>query len=62
MARVKVVKTTRIVGVVALARELGVTREHLYRVMTGRRVSRRLAAKLRRRGLKPGELKPEEGK
>ena len=52
MARAKVVKSTRIVGVVALARELGVSREHIYRVVTGRRVSRRLAAKLRRRGIK----------
>ena len=58
MARTKarVVKTTRIVGVVALARELGVTREHLYRVVTGRVVSRRLAAKLRRRGIKCGAV------
>ena len=54
MARAKVVKTTRIVGVVALARELGVTREHLYRVVTGRVVSHRLAARLRRRGIKCG--------
>jgi len=57
MARAKVVKSTRIVGVVALARELGVSREHIYRVVTGRRVSRRLAAKLRRRGIKVEEAK-----
>lgn len=61
MARAKVVKTTRIVGVVALARKLGVTREHLYRVVTGRRESRRLAAKLRRLGLVPGAM-AKEGK
>ena len=60
-AKARVVKTTRIVGVVALARELGVTREHLYRVVTGRVVSRRLAAKLRRRGIKCGEM-AKEGK
>ena len=59
MACAKIVKTTRIVGVVALARKLGVTREHLYRVVTGRRESRRLAAKLRRLGLKPGEMRKE---
>lgn len=51
-AKVKIVKTTRIVGLVALARELGVTREHLYRVMTGRIKSRSLAAQLRERGIK----------
>ena len=51
-AKIKVVTTKRIVGLLALARELGVTREHLYRVMTGRRESRRLAEELRRRGIK----------
>ena len=35
----------------ALARELGVTREHLWRVVTGRRESRRLTVELRKRGL-----------
>lgn len=59
MTKVRITTTTRIVGVVALARKLGVTREHLYRVMTGRRESRRLAAKLRRLGLTPGAMAKE---
>lgn len=52
MIKAKLKTTTRLVGAVALARELGVTREHLYRVVTGRRESRVLAAKLRERGIK----------
>ena len=51
-AKIKIVTSKRIVGVIALARELGVTREHLYRVMTGRRESRRLVTELRNRGIK----------
>ena len=43
---------SRLTNASALARELGVTREHLWRVVTGRRESRRLAAQLRQRGVK----------
>ena len=49
MAKIKTV--SRITNASALARELGVTREHLWRVVTGRRESRRLTVELRKRGL-----------
>ena len=52
MVKAKVKTTTRLIGAVALAKELGVTREHLHKVVTGRRQSRRLAAELKRRGIK----------
>ena len=52
MVKAKVKTTTRIIGAVALAKELGVTRTHLYKVVTGERKSRRLAAELKRRGIK----------
>lgn len=42
----------RMTNASALAKELKVTREHLWRVVTGRRESRRLAAELRKRGIK----------
>lgn len=52
MVKAKVKTTTRIIGVVALAKELGVTRAHLHKVVTGRRESRRLVAELKKRGIK----------
>lgn len=52
MVKGKVEKVSRLTNASALARELGVTREHLWRVVTGRRESRRLAAQLRQRGIK----------
>lgn len=52
MVKAKVKTTTRLIGAVALAKELGVTREHLHKVVTGRRQSRRLAAELKKRGIK----------
>lgn len=52
MIKAKVKTTTRIIGAVALAKELGVTRAHLYKVVTGERQSRRLVAELKRRGIK----------
>jgi len=44
-------KIVRLEGASALAKELGVTREYLWRVRTGRWTSKRLAAKLRERGI-----------
>ena len=52
MIKAKVKTTTRLIGAVALAKELGVTRAHLHKVITGRRQSRRLVAELKRRGIK----------
>jgi DNA-binding phage protein len=52
MIKARVKTTTRIIGVVALAKELGVTREHLYRVVKGERESRRLTSELKKRGIK----------
>ena len=52
MVKAKVKTTTRIIGAVALAKELGVTRAHLHKVVTGRRESRRLVAELKKRGIK----------
>lgn len=47
----------------ALARELRRSPSHICRVLQGeRKPSAELARKMRRMGLKPGELKPEEGK
>lgn len=47
----------------ALARELRRSPSHICRVLRGeRKPSAELARKMRRMGLKPGELKPEEGK
>ena len=43
---------TRLVGVNALARELGVNPGHLSRVIRGERVSRRLSRELERRGVR----------
>lgn len=42
---------TRIVGAKALAAELGVGRQHLYKVINGQRRSDRLVAKLAERGI-----------
>ena len=52
MVKAKIKTVPRMMNASALARELGVTREHLWRVVTGRRESRRLAAQLRKRGIK----------
>ena len=52
MVKAKIKTVSRLTNASALARELGVTREHLWRVVTGRRESRRLAAQLRQRGVK----------
>lgn len=51
MVKAKIKTVSRITNASALARELGVTREHLWRVVTGRRESRRLTAALRKRGI-----------
>ena len=51
MVKAKIKTVSRITNASALARELGVTREHLWRVVTGRRESRRLTVELRKRGL-----------
>ena len=42
----------RIVGICAVAKKLGCTREHLRRVITGERPSRRLVAKARSMGIR----------
>ena len=52
MVEAKIKNVSRLTNASALARELGVTREHLWRVVTGRRESRCLAAQLRQRGIK----------
>ena len=52
MVKAKIKTVPRLIGAVALAKELGVTREHLHKVVTGERKSRRLAAELKRRGIK----------
>ena len=44
-------KIIRLEGASALAKELGVSREYLWRVRTGRWTSKRLAEKLRERGI-----------
>ena len=50
-------------GVRALARKLRRSPSHICRVLQGeRKPSAELARKMRRLGLKPGELMPEEGK
>ena len=51
LVKAKIKTVSRITNASALARELGVTREHLWRVVTGRRESRRLTVELRKRGL-----------
>lgn len=52
MVKPSIKTTTRLIGAVALAKELGVSREHLHKVVTGRRQSRRLTAELKKRGIK----------
>jgi len=51
MVKAKIKTVSRITNASALARELGVTREHLWRVVTGRRESCRLTVELRKRGI-----------
>ena len=51
MVKANVKTVSRLMNASALARELGVGREHLWKVATGRRVSRRLAAELKKRGI-----------
>lgn len=56
-------RTTVLRGLGAAARRCGVSHTHLRKVLQGeRKPSAELARKMRRMGLKPGELKPEEGK
>lgn len=56
-------QTTELRGLGAAARRCGVSHTHLRKVLQGeRKPSAELARKMRRMGLKPGELKPEEGK
>lgn len=44
-------RQVRFPGIVAAARAAGVTREHAFRVLTGKRQSRSLEHKLRQHGL-----------
>lgn len=54
-------QTTELRGLGAAARRCGVSHTHLRKVLRGeRKPSAELARKMRRMGLKPGELKPEE--
>ncbi|MBQ3315460.1 MAG: helix-turn-helix transcriptional regulator [Kiritimatiellae bacterium] len=54
-------QTTELRGLGAAARRCGVSHTHLRKVLQGeRKPSAELARKMRRMGLKPGELKPEE--
>ena len=56
-------QTTELRGLGAAARRCGVSHTHLRKVLQGeRKPSAELARKMRRMGLKPGELKKEEGK
>ena len=56
-------RTTEIRGLGAAAAKCGVSHTHLRKVLEGeRKPSAELERKMRRMGLKPGELKPEEGK
>lgn len=56
-------QTTELRGLGAAARRCGVSHTHLRKVLQGeRKPSAELARRMRRLGLKPGELKPEEGK
>ena len=56
-------RTTELRGLGAAARRCGVSHTHLRKVLQGeRKPSAELARKMRRLGLKPGELKPEEEK
>jgi hypothetical protein len=49
----KAKRPIRFPGICAAAEQLGITREHAYRVLTGERKSRALVAKLAKRGLTP---------
>lgn len=54
-------QTTELRGLGAAARRCGVSHTHLRKVLQGeRKPSAELVRKMRRMGLKPGELKPEE--
>lgn len=53
----KLKKTMRILGACALARELGVTREHLRKVVIGERRSMRLSRELEKRGIRCKEAR-----
>lgn len=55
MRKVMIKQTTRIIGIEALAKELDVTRFHLYKVIKGERKSARLEAKLAKRGITIGQ-------
>ena len=60
MNRVFVRRTTELRGLGAAARRCGVSHTHLRKVLQGeRKPSAELAAKMRRLGLKPGELAKE---
>ena len=52
MTKARLKQTTRLVGACALAKELGVTREHLRKVVIGERVSPRITRELKKRGIK----------
>ena len=54
MVKAKIKTVPRLIGAVALAKELGVTREHLRKVVIGERVSPRITRELKRRGIKVG--------
>ena len=55
--QVKMKKNMRMVGACALARELGVTREHLRKVVIGERRSMRLSRELEKRGIRCKEAR-----
>ena len=52
MVRAKIKTVPRLIGAVALSKELGVTREHLRKVIIGERVSPRITHELKKRGIK----------
>lgn len=52
MVKAKLTTAPRLIGAVKLAEELGVTRFHLRKVVTGERRSLRLEAELKKRGIK----------
>ena len=52
MVKAKIKTVPRLIGTVALAKELGVTREHLRKVVIGERVSPRITRELKKRGIK----------
>lgn len=52
MVKAKLTTAPRLIGAVKLAEELGVTRFHLRKVVTGERRSLRIEAELKKRGIK----------